>query len=114
MIAPVASVLALVVGLGTPSVLLWLMAMVRRAHNSRQFFVVIKHVEVAVDGVDLERERARLPGPDRARGSLEHDVRGQPPGELARRHHRHQESEERGDARRDHQATFRHGLRSRG
>lgn len=41
-------VLALVVALGTPTVLLWGMTMVRRAHNSPQFVVVLKHMEVAI------------------------------------------------------------------
>ena len=42
------ALLALVVVLGTPTVVLWGMAMVRRAHDSPQFVVVLKHIEVAI------------------------------------------------------------------
>jgi phosphatidylglycerophosphate synthase len=47
-ISPAGGLLALVVALGTPAMLLWAMAMVRRARSSDLFFVATKPIEGAV------------------------------------------------------------------
>jgi phosphatidylglycerophosphate synthase len=47
-IGPSGLALALAVGLGTPAMLLWAMAMVRRARQTTQFFVPTKPIEQAV------------------------------------------------------------------
>lgn len=41
-------ILAVAVALGTPAILLWAMALVRRARGTRHFFVVTKPIELAV------------------------------------------------------------------
>lgn len=51
--------LAVAVALGVPLVLLWAMALVRRARNSTAFFVVTKPIELAIE--DAARQTRALP-----------------------------------------------------